>query len=85
MGFDLSKRHLGMVEMTAAMILSGSLGYFVVASGLTADQAVFYRCLLGAYFLGVYGLYRGNLIFRPFPLNIGRYACFAVSLSLLIG
>ena len=64
MGFDLSKRHLGMVEMTAAMILSGSLGYFVVASGLTADQAVFYRCLLGAYFLGVYGLYRGNLNFQ---------------------
>ena len=40
MGFDLSKRHLGMVEKTAAMILSGSLGYFVVSSGLTAEQAV---------------------------------------------
>ena len=69
MGFDLSKRHLGMVEMTAAMILSGSLGYFVVASGLTADQAVFYRCLLGAYFLGCYGLYRGNLNFQAISLK----------------
>jgi drug/metabolite transporter (DMT)-like permease len=58
---NLSKRHRGMLEMATAMVLSGTLGYFVLETGQPAHQVVFYRCLLGAVFIGLVGM-----IFRLF-------------------
>lgn len=42
------------LQMTAAMILSGSIGVLVVESGQAAPTVVFWRCLFGALALGAY-------------------------------
>ena len=37
----------GSIEMSAAMAVSGTIGWFVLASGQTAAEVVFWRCLFG--------------------------------------
>ncbi|MER5206795.1 DMT family transporter [Streptomyces sp. NPDC002825] len=49
----------GTLELTLAMVLSGTLGVFVVESGASPFEVVFFRCLFGALALGVYSLARG--------------------------
>ncbi|MEU5220096.1 DMT family transporter [Streptomyces sp. NPDC020807] len=49
----------GAVELSLAMVLSGTLGVFVVESGASPFEVVFYRCLFGALALGAYSLARG--------------------------
>ncbi|MGW5424524.1 DMT family transporter [Streptomyces sp. NPDC003943] len=49
----------GTLELTLAMVLSGTLGVFVVQSGASPFTVVFFRCLFGALALGVYSLVRG--------------------------
>ncbi len=49
----------GTVELTAAMVLSGTLGIFVVESGASPFNVVFFRVLFGALALGAYALVRG--------------------------
>lgn len=49
----------GIVEMTLAMAIAGSIGVFAVESGQPPFTVVFYRCLFGALALGAYCLYRG--------------------------
>lgn len=49
----------GTLELTAAMVLSGTLGIFVVESGASAFNVVFFRVLFGALTLGGYALARG--------------------------
>ncbi|MBG0854631.1 DMT family transporter [Streptomyces spinoverrucosus] len=41
------------------MLLSGTLGVFVVESGASPFNVVFYRCVFGTLFLGLYCLIRG--------------------------
>src|SRR5690349_21735494 len=57
----IGERTSGMLEMAAAMFLSGTLGYFVLKSGQQAENVVFFRCLVGAAFLGLYCAARGFL------------------------
>lgn len=38
----------GMLEMVAAMLISGTIGWFVLVSGQPVLQVVFWRCLIGA-------------------------------------
>ncbi|HFF5965268.1 MULTISPECIES: DMT family transporter [Stenotrophomonas] len=38
---------VGALQMAAAMVISGSVGWFVVETGLPAPTVVFWRCLLG--------------------------------------
>lgn len=57
---NLSSSSRGSLELTTAMILSGTIGYFVVDSGQSAWNVVFFRCLFGALTLGLYGWYRGK-------------------------
>ncbi|TIU58568.1 MAG: EamA/RhaT family transporter, partial [Mesorhizobium sp.] len=38
----------GTVEMTAAMAILGTIGWFVVLSGQPAIDVVFWRCAFGA-------------------------------------
>ena len=62
--FNLSKRHRGMIKMATAMVLSGTLGFFVLETEQPAHQVVFYRCLLGMIFIGIMAV-----IFRLFPFS----------------
>lgn len=54
-----SERTHGILEMAAAMFLSGTIGFFVIESGQSAYNVVFFRCLFGAIFLALYCLMRG--------------------------
>jgi drug/metabolite transporter (DMT)-like permease len=38
----------GMLEMVAAMLISGTIGWFVLVSGQPVLEVVFWRCLIGA-------------------------------------
>lgn len=65
---QLTQSSRGSLELTAAMILSGSIGYFVIDSGQPAWNVVFFRCLFGAIALGLYCGYRGTFtrhLFQP--------------------
>lgn len=53
-------RH-GALEMTGAMLISGSIGWFVVASGQPVLNVVFWRCLFGALALLAICAWRGLL------------------------
>ncbi|MEJ6783660.1 DMT family transporter [Aminobacter sp. Piv2-1] len=58
----------GTVEMTTAMVISGTIGLFVVLSGQPVMSVVFWRCAFGAATLLVIcaalGLFRKNVISR---------------------
>lgn len=51
----------GGLEMAAAMAISGTIGYFVIESGQSIWNVVFFRCLFGAICLAVYCGWRGLL------------------------
>lgn len=51
---------IGVVQMTAAMIISGTIGAFVLLSGQPIATVVFFRCLIGAMTLFAFGFFSGN-------------------------
>ncbi|PTM97486.1 DMT family transporter [Mycoplana dimorpha] len=58
----------GVVEMIAAMLISGTIGWFVLVSGQPALNVVFWRCVIGtvalAVICGMLGLLRSGLLTR---------------------
>ncbi|MFF3889193.1 DMT family transporter [Streptomyces sp. NPDC001914] len=65
----------GAVELTLAMVLSGTLGIFVVESGASPFNVVFFRCVFGTIALGLYCLVRGFFKNHGFtPKKIGLAA-----------
>lgn len=52
-----SEKEKGTIEMIVAMVLSGTIGYFVVSSGQSFWNVVFFRCVIGAICLLVYVAY----------------------------
>ena len=58
----------GTAEMTAAMLISGTIGWFVVMSGAPVAAVVFWRCVFGALTLLLIcwwlGLFRRGIITR---------------------
>ncbi|MBB3455415.1 drug/metabolite transporter (DMT)-like permease [Rhizobium sp. BK313] len=65
----------GTAEMTAAMLISGTIGWFVLTSGQPVTGVVFWRCLFGALTLlvvcGAMGLLRpGILSPRTFAIAV---------------
>ena len=64
----MDRKTQGTLEMGAAMAISGTIGWFVVQSGLPALHVVFWRCAFGAVALGLVcwalGLLRGMLTWR---------------------
>lgn len=65
----------GTAEMTAAMLISGTIGWFVVMSGEPVSSVVFWRCLFGALTLlaicGALGLIRpGVITLRAFGIAV---------------
>ncbi|MHA5051898.1 DMT family transporter [Streptomyces sp. SD15] len=65
----------GIAQLTTAMILSGTLGVFVVESGASPFNVVFFRVLFGALALGAYVVARGWLRGHGFtPRTLGLAA-----------
>ncbi|PPA73017.1 EamA family transporter [Achromobacter spanius] len=56
-----ASERFGLAQMAAAMTLSGTLGVFVLESGQSAWNVVFFRCLFGAMALLIYCWSRGLL------------------------
>ena len=56
-----NSERVGLAQMAAAMTLSGTLGVFVLESGQSAWNVVFFRCLFGALSLLAYCWARGLL------------------------
>lgn len=56
-----SSDRVGLAQMAAAMTLSGTLGVFVLESGQSAWNVVFFRCVFGAVSLFLYCWARGLL------------------------
>ena len=46
--------HKGVWQMSLAMLISGSIGAFVLLSGLPVTEVVFWRCLIGAMALYIF-------------------------------
>jgi drug/metabolite transporter (DMT)-like permease len=60
-----SATSIGTIELVIAMILSGTIGYFVISSEQSLWNVVFFRCVIGAVVLGGYAYFSG-LIRREF-------------------
>lgn len=56
----MTPEHKGTAQLTTAMMLSGTLGVFVVESGAPPFDVVFFRVLFGALALGGYVVARGR-------------------------
>ncbi|MFG2356749.1 DMT family transporter [Streptomyces sp. NPDC048521] len=57
----MTPENKGTAQLTIAMVLSGTLGLFVVESGASPFNVVFFRVLFGALALGSYVVARGWL------------------------
>lgn len=69
---DMTSDRKGIAQLTTAMILSGTLGVFVVESGASPFDVVFFRVVFGALALGTYVLSRGWLRDHGFtPCTLG--------------
>lgn len=53
------QEQLGKLYMMVAMVLSGTIGWFVMLADIPVFNVVFFRCLLGAIFLSAYCYWRG--------------------------
>ncbi|MFJ5308795.1 DMT family transporter [Streptomyces sp. NPDC088350] len=68
----MTPENKGTAQLTAAMMLSGTLGVFVVESGASPFDVVFFRVVFGALALGGYVLSRGWLRDHGFtPRTLG--------------
>lgn len=56
-----SATRIGTIEMVLAMMLSGTIGYFVLSAEQSFWNVVFFRCVIGAMTLGAYAYWKGML------------------------
>ncbi|MCV9962341.1 DMT family transporter [Pararhizobium sp. BT-229] len=80
----------GSIEMTAAMLISGTIGWFVLMSGQPVIDVVFWRCLFGALTLlaicATLGHFRsGTLTWLLFGLAVLGGVAIVVNWLLLFG
>jgi drug/metabolite transporter (DMT)-like permease len=85
---EVSSVRRGTIEMGLAMTIAGSIGVFVIESGQSPLDVVFYRCLFGAFFLWLYCCLRGLLrrehfAWRPLMLTAFAGACLVINWALL--
>ncbi|TJW78490.1 MAG: EamA/RhaT family transporter, partial [Mesorhizobium sp.] len=77
----------GTIEMTAAMVILGTIGWFVVMSGEPIMDVVFWRCAFGAITLliicAALGLLRGRLSLRIVAISALGGAAIVVNWLLL--
>lgn len=67
MGADIKR---GSAEMTAAMLISGTIGWFVLMSGQPVTNVVFWRCVFGAVTLVAIAAMLGLLDRRHFTRRV---------------
>ena len=83
----MSPRVRGTAEMTAAMIISGTIGWFVLLSGQRVLEVVFWRCAFGAATLLVIcsalGLTRDHLTRRVVAISALGGAAIVINWLLL--
>ncbi|CAI2932517.1 DMT family transporter [Aminobacter niigataensis] len=72
----MSDKMRGTVEMTAAMVISGTIGLFVVLSGQPVMDVVFWRCAFGAVTLLIVCAALG--LFRPEVMSRSQIAYAAI-------
>ena len=64
----MNEKTRGTIEMATAMMILGTIGWFVIVSGQSAINVVFWRCAFGAVALVIicaaFGLLRGHLTWR---------------------
>jgi drug/metabolite transporter (DMT)-like permease len=66
----MNERRQGIIEMSTAMLISGTIGWFVLKSGQPVIDVVFWRCVIGAATLLVVSASLG--LFRPGIISRGR-------------
>lgn len=85
----MTDRQRGILEMTAAMLISGSIGWFVLASGRPVLEVVFWRCAIGAGALALLclalGLHRQRLMRAQAALAILGGVAIVLNWLLLFG
>ncbi len=60
----------GSAEMTAAMLISGTIGWFVLMSGQPVTGVVFWRCVFGAATLALVAALFGLVDFRHLRMKV---------------
>lgn len=79
----------GITEMTLAMVISGTIGWFVLMSGRPVLDVVFWRCVFGALALLVFcaslGLLRYRFTWRQFGIAVLGGVAIVLNWLLLFG
>lgn len=79
---EIEKGSSAVIKMFSAMVLMGTVGYFVIESQQNAYNVVFYRCLFGSAFMLIYCFFKGmfnNINFsKKYFLWIGISGVFLV-------
>lgn len=79
----MQQRTRGMVEMVAAMVIAGTIGWLVVVAGRPVREVVFWRCLFGALALLPVCLALGHL--RPGRITARQALLAAVGGLAIVG
>lgn len=78
-----TEKSRGLFEMITAMIVMGTVGYFVIEANMPSHDVVFYRCVFGALCLGLYcyvrGFFRDTGLTRKTLLMIALSGVFLVT------
>ena len=77
-----SNKASGTVKMIAAMLISGTIGWFVVFSGQPITELLFWRCVFGAVTLGIVCFVRGSLFGKLTLKQLGWAAAGGVAIVL---
>lgn len=75
----MKSRTQGIIGITSAQAILGTLGVCVIESGVDSVSVVFYRCAIGAVLLALYCYWRGDL------WNIRKLPTKTIALALLSG
>jgi len=78
----MNKKIAGTLQMMAAMLISGTIGWFVVYSGQPVIQLLFWRCVFGAATLLVVCAFTGSLRGRLTLGQVGWAALGGVAIVL---
>ena len=79
----MSDRNSGILQMAAAMTISGTIGWFVVVSGQPVTDVVFWRCAIGAITLALVCAAKG--LFRRDAITPRQLALAALGGAAIVG
>src|SRR5438270_658681 len=79
----MNDKSTGALQMTAAMMISGTIGWFVVVSGQAVTDVVFWRCALGAITLALVCVAKGLL--RRHAITLRQFALATLGGAAIVG